>query len=169
MNITTEIINILKPIFLNNITEDIDLISNEFSNYITQKYKYFNDKNVENTKRKNLINVIIDKEINIWGNSDVIIKKQLVMHDENLQKIFYISSKSFAYARRKLTENMLLSETEANSIKLELNKYFNLVLDHNKEIAERQLSEINLDLDYATGKIENITSIRLSGEIKLKK
>ena len=166
MNITDEIIEILKPIFLKNIRDNVNLISKEFSKYITEKYEYFNKKNMENDKREKMIKILIDNEINVWGKCNEIAKKRIVIHDENMENIYFLSSKSFGYARRKLNENVLLPENEAENIINELNKCYNLVLEHNKELAQRELSESSLDLNYAMGKNENITSLRIGREIK---
>lgn len=167
-SVLNEILNILIPEFLNNI--DIDeqvFISNQFLIYFNDKYSSLDISELPEKAKEILINQIVNREFNNWKNATAEQKKSIIIKDESLQNLYILSHQAFSKAINRLNNNELISKKEANNLKKLLEETFNNIQEHNKNKAENELSEAMLDIDYASGIITNISSLRLGRERQL--
>ncbi len=157
------IYNTLMPIFLQNIPDnDKNYLSELYKKRLDKACNRITDELSEKDKKFYMdITIINEKK---FCNKDLLVKKSLLIDDENFDKLCMLSIRAFALAREKLYEDKQISVEEACRIQNELDSLYNLTMDFNKRSAKMELSEADLDLRYASGQITNITSIRMGRE-----
>lgn len=168
-SLKNNILEKLIPKFLENIDiENHDYMKMKYIEYFNDRYKNIKENEINGNTIEILENLIIKQELSKWENGTLEQKKSLIINDLNLKKFYCLSNKTFAMAHNRLKSNILISENEYDELKKELNETYEQIEPYNKENAKMDLSESLLDLDYAFGKITNISSLRMGREVRLK-
>ncbi len=150
--------------------ESINLIKNAYYTYLYDNYRNFD---IGNRNIENVIKIFSDLEITKWKDMSIIDRKTVLLSDEVLDDIKFISSLAFKLAEQKVNsrdvngENMqnTLDEGTANKYIEALNTYLSQVQDFNKQVAEYFVSEGIVDLQFASGITSNM-SLRIGRIIK---
>lgn len=141
----------------------ISNVEDDYKNVIEKYYKmYFVDSYGSLFNENKNINVerIISLEINSWKNRTSNEKKFLLIPDKALQEILSISNSAMSKAIDRIQNNVIITEDEFNSCYSKLYDNLKEVLEFNKEVAEVNLADAELDLKFAAG-LSDVTSIRV--------
>lgn len=144
-----EVFNNLISIITSGIEEQY--IEEVRKNYLKKLNNRYEDKRITEDNYNKYLNNIIEIEKNEWLQISAFQKKQLLIIDDNLNQIIYISNEGFKLARDKKTNNNTISKEYAFEQIKKLEELLPNVYDFNIGVAKKYISEAILDYNYAVG------------------
>ena len=154
---------------INSILKDIgdkyvDQVKKGYMNYLIENYD-----EVYSEEDMYLLDDNISDEINYWGNQQSVAKLSSFVEDGKFKNLIKLSDESYNLAKKKLySASSPISIDEAKIKIKQAEELLDEVESFNKIPAENLLSETTLDYQYASGISNDIMSLRLSYDYRLK-
>lgn len=158
--------NYLLPFFNNNLSEeDVELLTEPFTQYIEKKYENSAEKlTSKNAKPDMLITLFGKTESERWSHLSAEGKKSLLITDDVFEQFQDKSNEILMLAQQKHQSGKILDKEKAKKMEEELQQLKDGVKEFNAERAELLMGDAILDLNFATG-IDQCMSFRLKNSL----
>ena len=140
-----------------NNQKEIEEILYYYKMYLEKRYNNLFKTKEEIEEKKD---IILEREIKMWSHATNESKQNMLVKDEYMDKIGYLSNIAYNFAQQKAHKQEIeLTEKQAKKYIDEMKSCLEKVRKFNLQLARNYLSESILDFEYACGKTE-CTSLR---------
>jgi len=159
----------IEQIYSKTISEVLKDIPDKYEEEIKKSYKnclnekYYNvDFDIENIDE--ILDRLVKLEVSLYKNMNYMTKLSYLIKDMAFEKIGFISNLGYENAQKRIKQNIIMNELEANSYIKLMNEQLHFVKEFNIMLAKNYISEGTVDFLYACG-TSNDTSLRLGRQL----